>query len=399
MTVAQETTPALGHNYQQTVTNPTCTEAGYTTFICGACGDVYTEPGEAAFGHNFVSGNCTVCGVSDGHTCSYDVVVTDPTCTTIGYTTYTCSTCGKSHVADQVSAIGHIWDDATCVAPGYVIEKCRNCSWEKRTDLDKGEHNPGGWETNKAYIGSGVNLYTVADAQARYCDVENCPEADVALDTREMPDVNFAVSLDNGVVAGATLVNSGKLAVTIKLSAFEKKVNILNFSFNYSDNLTFAKIEYGAIADMFQDNTYHAEDGVFKISSMEYDDFFNLGEVEINGADLVYAVVYFDINAAEAAGTVTVNGLSVNELKGIDGEPDAYTTGNGVSVDYTILGDIDGDGVVGNETQTVMQILASGDYNASVDFDKDGEITVADFMAYRAFTVNGDYSALVSSKS
>ena len=66
----------------------TCTTAGYT-------GDTY----------------CTDCGKliakgtiieALGH--SYEAVVTEPTCTTDGYTTYTCSVCGHSYTADYVEA-------------------------------------------------------------------------------------------------------------------------------------------------------------------------------------------------------------------------------------------------------------------------------------------------------
>ena len=77
---------------------------------------------------------CTVCNAEMtretikvdalGH--KYDAVVTDPTCTVGGYTTYTCSVCGDSYVADEVAALGHTEGeavvenevDATCTAEG-----------------------------------------------------------------------------------------------------------------------------------------------------------------------------------------------------------------------------------------------------------------------------------------
>jgi hypothetical protein len=49
--------------------------------------------------------------------------VTAPTCTEAGYTTYTCSVCGDSYVADEVAALGHDWADATCTAP----KTCKVC--------------------------------------------------------------------------------------------------------------------------------------------------------------------------------------------------------------------------------------------------------------------------------
>ena len=41
--------------------------------------------------------------------CSYESVVTEPTCTTGGYTTHTCTICGDSYVDSYVDATGHTW--------------------------------------------------------------------------------------------------------------------------------------------------------------------------------------------------------------------------------------------------------------------------------------------------
>ena len=47
------------------------------------------------------------------HEHSYKTVVTAPTCTEAGYTTYTCD-CGDSYVADEVAALGHDWKGTSC---------------------------------------------------------------------------------------------------------------------------------------------------------------------------------------------------------------------------------------------------------------------------------------------
>ena len=114
------------HNYTAAVTAPTCTEAGYTTFTCN-CGDSYTEAGEAATGHTFVEGTCGVCGETDPeyvapevHEHSYgEGVVTAPTCTAAGYTTFTCA-CGDSYTEAGEGATGHADNDNNY--------KCDNCS-------------------------------------------------------------------------------------------------------------------------------------------------------------------------------------------------------------------------------------------------------------------------------
>ena len=67
-----------GHANIGSVTAPTCTAAGYTTYTCAYCGESSTGNEVAATGHNYSS------------------TVTDPTCTAVGYTTYNCTVCGHS---------------------------------------------------------------------------------------------------------------------------------------------------------------------------------------------------------------------------------------------------------------------------------------------------------------
>jgi hypothetical protein len=43
--------------------------------------------------------------------------VTDPTCTTDGYTTYICDCCGHSYIDNEIIALGHSWVASTCTAP------------------------------------------------------------------------------------------------------------------------------------------------------------------------------------------------------------------------------------------------------------------------------------------
>ena len=121
------------HAYTGNVVAPTCTEKGYTEYTC-ACGDSYKADFVNALGHDMgawtvvTNPSCTVdgsktraCNRNCGHTetdaipaTGHDhvAVVTAPTCTEQGYTTYTCA-CGDSYKADFVDALGHDWDDGT----------------------------------------------------------------------------------------------------------------------------------------------------------------------------------------------------------------------------------------------------------------------------------------------
>ena len=109
------------HSYTAAVTAPTCTEQGYTTYTC-SCGDSYKSDYKDALGHDYKNGTCTRCGAKDPgatppHTHDYKSVVTKPTCTEQGYTTYTCSICGDSYKGDYKDARGHL----------FVLGKCIRC--------------------------------------------------------------------------------------------------------------------------------------------------------------------------------------------------------------------------------------------------------------------------------
>ena len=55
------------------------------------------------------------------HTHRYEAVVTAPTCTAGGYTTYTCA-CGDSYIADETEALGHDWKGTSCTRCDAVRE-------------------------------------------------------------------------------------------------------------------------------------------------------------------------------------------------------------------------------------------------------------------------------------
>ena len=122
---------ALGHSHTPAVTAPTCTQDGYTTYTC-ACGDTYTEPGEAKTGHDFTNGDTCAngCGTTQDHVCNFVAgETTAPTCTEAGYTTYTCA-CGATENRDPVAALGHSHTSSvtnpTCTEAGYTTFTC-NC--------------------------------------------------------------------------------------------------------------------------------------------------------------------------------------------------------------------------------------------------------------------------------
>ena len=74
------------------------------------------------------------------HTHSYAAVITKPTCTEKGYTTYTC-TCGESYKDNYVNALGHsfgAWTQtkaSTCTAKGTETRYCSGCDKTETRDV------------------------------------------------------------------------------------------------------------------------------------------------------------------------------------------------------------------------------------------------------------------------
>ena len=104
---------APGHSYTGTVTPPTCTEAGYTTHTCSACGDFYTDSETPATGHTWT-----------------DTTREEPTCTEPGLQHQACA-CGETQSID-IDALGHDISveeiiQPTCTKQGYTIRKCSRC--------------------------------------------------------------------------------------------------------------------------------------------------------------------------------------------------------------------------------------------------------------------------------
>ncbi len=144
-------TPALGHDYEATVTAPTCTEGGYTTHTCSRCEDTYTDTPTEKLGHTAgdeatctEDQTCTVCGEvltpALGH--DYEATVTPPTCTEDGYTTHTCSRCKDTYTDTPTEAKGHTYGDwvidleAAPGVEGHKYAECERCGHRKEETIE-----------------------------------------------------------------------------------------------------------------------------------------------------------------------------------------------------------------------------------------------------------------------
>lgn len=134
-TLSTDYIAAVGHSYEITSsTDATCTSDGEIVMTCSECQAERRQIRYAA-GHSFGGDNvCEGCGFEvEAHTHDYSASTVQATCTTVGYTVYTCS-CGYSYRQDYTDQLGHRWDNgtptapATCTESGEMLYSCTECT-------------------------------------------------------------------------------------------------------------------------------------------------------------------------------------------------------------------------------------------------------------------------------
>ena len=115
---ARDAEPECKHDYKKVVTEPTCTTGGYTTFICNKCFDTYKGAETAALGHD-----------------DQVVSVVEPTCTKGGYTNFVCARCGEESVGAETEALGHEYVNGTCIRCG----RPENIAFKQASAIEAGK--------------------------------------------------------------------------------------------------------------------------------------------------------------------------------------------------------------------------------------------------------------------
>ena len=122
---------ALGHHFWQETTKPSCTTMGYTTYTCINCNMSYKSDYVDALNHD------------------YKEEVKVPTCTEAGSTTFTCKRCGDSYTTNYREATSHKWDkgtavvSSTCNGAGMTEYRCLNCNESRLETENAAGHTAG----------------------------------------------------------------------------------------------------------------------------------------------------------------------------------------------------------------------------------------------------------------
>ena len=144
------------HTYGSAVITkqPTCTSEGTKTKTCTKCGATVTE---------------TIAKLSH----SYTTTVVAPTCTTNGYTLHKCSVCGTSYKDNTTKATGHSYGNSvvtkqpTCTSEGTAIKTCTKCNATVTEKLPAKGHTA---VTDKGYP---ATCTTAGKTDGSHCSVCN----------------------------------------------------------------------------------------------------------------------------------------------------------------------------------------------------------------------------------
>ena len=176
--VAEDATGIHIFSEEGVVTKPTCTEAGYTTYKCLYCDESKQDSIVGSTGHTVTE--WTIGELVENETCLY---------TQVG----TCTTCGEkvtseTNVEKHSEELGTGVEEATCKVVGYKKYYCLDCG---KTLKKEDYSNP---EAHK-WVDNGDNTYT-----CEYCDATKTVVAmtEAGLDANDL-DKNTEVELSKGV--------------------------------------------------------------------------------------------------------------------------------------------------------------------------------------------------------
>ena len=370
------------------VTKPTCTAGGYTTYTCTACGYSYTANETPAAGHTggtatcHSKAKCTACGeeygefdannhdgetevrgavavsctaagytgdtyclgcgakIADGRVIpalghDYVPVVTAPTCTEGGYTTYTCSHCNDSYVADETAATGHKSGEWVSDANSHW-HVCSECS----AILDTAAHTPSGWILDKAATTEEAGL------KHKVCTVCGAKVVEEVIAKIEMPDIQPGEGVPEIVVESKTAKAGDTVDITIAIKN-NPGISSMKLLVTYGAGLTLkSPVVYNICSEDDPDmpNTMQPESYA---SPVMLNWISPLAETT---GDVVYATLTFEV-AADAEGDQDITIFyNPKDVFNANEENVAFAVTNGkVTVQSYIPGDINGDNEVDNK--------------------------------------------------
>lgn len=396
---------ATGHKEGTPVSSKRdCLTIGYDWYTCATCKADYIKNFKAA-GHTMV-----------------DVAEKKPTCTADGYTKHkACKDCDYTEGKTIIPATGHKDKDgtftdcnrkgrtclnncnlgkdkkpvaftdnkhapetkdvlATCTAAGYTMTVCTKCNEVLKVE------NPVAALGHKMVLDKVlVEATEVAEGKALYvCAHANCDYTEERV-IPKLSDLKLNITADNAVVAGETIVESGKVKVTVSISSLDSDIWGTNFTVKYDAKMfSFDKAEVitenflvnaNALTKVVNKATVQTGD-VKVLATAKNDEAGNPQNVKLAGTETLVELYFTVVGNAAKQQTFEIVEPSAGDL---DGNKEIKASGV-ATVDVAQIADVDGiAGINVNDLSALLRLMRNEEYSAAADLDKDGEITALDF--------------------
>lgn len=200
--------PACEHEHtdEGVVTNPTCTTAGYTTYTCSKCGEEYTDDEQPALNHK-----------------NQTTTTVEANCTENGSTTVTCDDCGITISTTTIPA-AHKYVDGFCSVCGeeepdvkegtltFDADKANRTQFS--TSMQEWVQNGITFTNNKASSTNNVADYGAPVRLYASSSITIAAPGNITEIVFDCNNATYATALKNSIGDSAT-VNSDKVTVTL----------------------------------------------------------------------------------------------------------------------------------------------------------------------------------------
>jgi hypothetical protein len=115
--------------------------------------------------------NDTAYDPAASHVHEYDAFVTEPTCTEGGYTTYTCA-CGDSYVDDETDPLGHDFCDWALTEPGVETRTCSRCGETETREATPVYDQDGDGQVTESDAEMLMDLLVSGTTEDQQCDMD-----------------------------------------------------------------------------------------------------------------------------------------------------------------------------------------------------------------------------------
>ena len=408
----------MGHEYEDTVVPPTCTEQGYTLRSC-PCGSVVKQNYVDALGHDMVTDaavapTCTKTGLTEGSHCArcdeattaqkvvpalgHDMV-TDaavaPTCTKTGLTEGShCSRCDEATTAQKVvPALGHDMVTDAAVAPtctktglteGSHCSRCDDQTTAQEVIPARGHRFNARHICMVCGVEDPVVEITLKKLPTKASYVVNKEALDVAggvvlshYESGETEELELTAAMvsgfDNTILGKQTLtVTVGGLTTTFEVEVVERAV-------------TFVAVENGKLVKHYTDGT--TEETPLKDGAISDFAISETGEKTLTlTSENACVAAYKDADG---------NYVALKAVANEDGSYSYVVPEEVTEVTVAVKGDLDGDGRINmKDLAQLRRNMAEGTVEGGleqllIDFNGDGVVNMKDMGILRRYLAGG----------